>query len=243
MQFSRTRQPRYCPLADFTMEREITSHGGNSQQSFATLLLKPNGQIKTWVRPTESHPIQQSPSMIVQWGSPAEPSGTRHSCQIHEEGPPVDPHLSTSKNPRATSFIHARSSSPHTAGRLPKSRASSHLRPRRARGSPRATSLGDKRGHRRTGRVAASGHLLFLLRASPSATPSATHLSIQSTAAAEHRRAAAPWCPAAAPRPRHGGNIPRRSFTREGEQAPPPAATARLCPAAPSGGGGRRGRR
>jgi hypothetical protein len=48
------------------MKREITSHDGNSQQSFATLPLKPNGQIKIWVRPTESHPIQQSPSMIAQ---------------------------------------------------------------------------------------------------------------------------------------------------------------------------------
>jgi hypothetical protein len=75
------------------MEREIMSHGGNSKQSFVAIPLKPNGQIKTWVRPTKSHPIQQSPSMIAQWSLPAEPSGTRHSCQIHEEGPPVDPHL------------------------------------------------------------------------------------------------------------------------------------------------------
>jgi hypothetical protein len=89
------------------MEREITSHGENSKQSFATLPLKPNGQIKTWVRLTESHLIQQSLGMIAQWSLPAEPSGTRHSCQIHEEGPPVDPHLRESKNPRATTFIHA----------------------------------------------------------------------------------------------------------------------------------------
>jgi hypothetical protein len=45
---------------------EKTSHDGNSQQSFATLPLKQNDQIKTWVRPTESHPIQQSPGMIAQ---------------------------------------------------------------------------------------------------------------------------------------------------------------------------------
>jgi hypothetical protein len=48
------------------MEREITSHDGNSQQSFATLPLKTNGQIKTWMHPTKSHPIQQSPGMIAQ---------------------------------------------------------------------------------------------------------------------------------------------------------------------------------
>jgi hypothetical protein len=47
------------------MEREITSRDGNSQQSFATLPLKPNDQIKTWVCPTESHPIQQYPDMIA----------------------------------------------------------------------------------------------------------------------------------------------------------------------------------
>jgi hypothetical protein len=46
------------------MEREIMSHDGNSQQSFAALSLKPNGQIKTWVRPTESHQIQQSLGMM-----------------------------------------------------------------------------------------------------------------------------------------------------------------------------------
>jgi hypothetical protein len=89
------------------MEQEITSHDGNSQQSFATLPLKPNGQIKTWVRPNESYPIQQSPAMIAQWSSPVEPSGTRHSYQIHQEGPPVDPHLGTRKNHRTTPFIHA----------------------------------------------------------------------------------------------------------------------------------------
>jgi hypothetical protein len=33
----------------------------------------------------------------------------------------------------------------------------------------------------------------------------------------------------------------RRTFTREGEQAPPPEM-ARLCPVAPSSGGGRKGR-
>jgi hypothetical protein len=89
------------------MEREITSNDGNSQQSFATLPLKPNSQIKTWVRPIESHPIQQSLGMIAQWSSLAEPSGTRHSYQIHEKGPPVDPHLGTRRNRRTTSFIHA----------------------------------------------------------------------------------------------------------------------------------------
>jgi hypothetical protein len=47
------------------MEQEITSHGGNSQQSFAMLPLKPKGQIKTWVRLIESHTIQQSLGMIA----------------------------------------------------------------------------------------------------------------------------------------------------------------------------------
>ena len=45
------------------MERERVLHDINSQQSFKALPLKPNGQIKTWVRPTEYHPIQQSPGM------------------------------------------------------------------------------------------------------------------------------------------------------------------------------------
>jgi hypothetical protein len=45
------------------MEQEIVSYDGNSQQSFAALPLKPNGQIKIRVHPTESHPIQQSPGM------------------------------------------------------------------------------------------------------------------------------------------------------------------------------------
>jgi hypothetical protein len=107
MQFSGTRQPWHSPLADVTMEQEITSHGGNSQWIFATLPLKLNGQIKIWVHPTESHPIQQSPGMIAQWSSPAEPSGTRHSYQIHEKEPPVDPHLGAKRNHRTISFIHA----------------------------------------------------------------------------------------------------------------------------------------
>jgi hypothetical protein len=45
------------------MERESVLHGINSLQSFETLPLKPNGQIKTWVRTTENHPIHQSPGM------------------------------------------------------------------------------------------------------------------------------------------------------------------------------------
>jgi hypothetical protein len=36
---------------------------GNNQQSFAALAQKANGQRKTWVRTTESHPIQQSSGM------------------------------------------------------------------------------------------------------------------------------------------------------------------------------------
>jgi hypothetical protein len=45
------------------MERESVLHGINSLQSFETLPLKPNGQIKTWVRTIENHPIHQSPGM------------------------------------------------------------------------------------------------------------------------------------------------------------------------------------
>ena len=40
--------------------------GGNKQQSFATLPLKPNGQKKK-VRTTEYLPIEQSPGMIRPW--------------------------------------------------------------------------------------------------------------------------------------------------------------------------------
>jgi hypothetical protein len=42
-------------------------HDINSQQSFEALPLKPNGQSKTRVRTTESHPIQQSPDMNCLW--------------------------------------------------------------------------------------------------------------------------------------------------------------------------------
>jgi hypothetical protein len=90
------------------MEQEIMSHDGNNLLSFAMLLLKPNGQIKIWVRPTEFHPIQQSLGMIAQCSSLAEPSGTHHSYQIHEEGHLVDPHLGARRNPKTTSFIHAK---------------------------------------------------------------------------------------------------------------------------------------
>jgi hypothetical protein len=45
------------------MERESVPHDINIQQSFEVLPLKPNGQIKTRVRITEPHPIQQSPGL------------------------------------------------------------------------------------------------------------------------------------------------------------------------------------
>jgi hypothetical protein len=51
--------PRHSLLADFTIEREIMPCDGNSQQSFATLYLKPFGHIKTRVHTAESHVIQQ----------------------------------------------------------------------------------------------------------------------------------------------------------------------------------------
>jgi hypothetical protein len=39
-------------------------YDGNMQQSFETLPLKPNGQVKTQEQMTESHPIQQSLGMM-----------------------------------------------------------------------------------------------------------------------------------------------------------------------------------
>jgi hypothetical protein len=45
------------------MERESVLHDISCQQIFEVLPLKPNGQTKTWVRTTESHPIQQSLGM------------------------------------------------------------------------------------------------------------------------------------------------------------------------------------
>jgi hypothetical protein len=45
------------------MEQDVVPHDGNSQQSFAALPLKPNGQIKTWVHMTEYHMIQQTSGM------------------------------------------------------------------------------------------------------------------------------------------------------------------------------------
>jgi hypothetical protein len=43
-----------------TMEQESVLHNIKSQQSFVVFPLKSNGQRKTWVHTTESHPIQQS---------------------------------------------------------------------------------------------------------------------------------------------------------------------------------------
>jgi hypothetical protein len=55
-------------LASMTFSANWLHHGmrivplnGNSQQSFASLPLKLNGQIKTRARRTKSHPIQWSP--------------------------------------------------------------------------------------------------------------------------------------------------------------------------------------
>jgi hypothetical protein len=45
------------------MEQESELRGINSQQSFEALSLKLNGQIKTWMRMTEYHPIHQSPGI------------------------------------------------------------------------------------------------------------------------------------------------------------------------------------
>jgi hypothetical protein len=42
------------------MERESVFHDNNSLQSLEMLPLKPNSQIKTWVRTTENHPIHQT---------------------------------------------------------------------------------------------------------------------------------------------------------------------------------------
>jgi hypothetical protein len=57
------------------MERESVLHGINSLQSFKMLTLKPNGQIKTWVRTTENHPIHQSLS-----GQPWRADMSTHVC-------------------------------------------------------------------------------------------------------------------------------------------------------------------
>jgi hypothetical protein len=56
-----------------TMKQESVLHDINSQRSFEVLPLKPNGQRKTWVRTTESHPIQHSPGMnrLVEFASRA----------------------------------------------------------------------------------------------------------------------------------------------------------------------------
>jgi hypothetical protein len=88
------------------MEREIVLHDGNIQQSFTTLSLKPNGQIKTWVPSSKSHPIQQYLDMTrpVEFGDEA--FGTQHSCQIYGDRHLADPHLHARRNPRTTSFIH-----------------------------------------------------------------------------------------------------------------------------------------
>jgi hypothetical protein len=89
------------------MEREIMSYDGNSQQSFTTLSLKPNGRIKTWVRPIESHPIQQSPGMT----RPVEFIGEdfQNTTLLPDlwRWASIDPHLDARRNSKTTSFIHA----------------------------------------------------------------------------------------------------------------------------------------
>jgi hypothetical protein len=98
--------------------------------------------------------------MIAQWSSPTKPSGTCHSCQIHEEVNLVDLHLGTRRNPR-TKFYSCRTSSRATSG---------SDEPKVALDQAHESSLGDAmRPPRRAGRTATSGHLhdvLCLLRAS-----------------------------------------------------------------------------
>jgi hypothetical protein len=85
------------------MERESIPHDGNSQQSFAALPLKPNGQRKTWVRTTESQPIQQSPGM----NRPVEFAGGAFRNTTRQPDRWADPHLGANWNPRTTTFIQA----------------------------------------------------------------------------------------------------------------------------------------
>lgn len=68
-------------------------HDINGQQSFEALSLKPNGQSKTQVRTTESHPIQQSPGVNRPWKIAAAPPETRHSSQIKGDIALADHHL------------------------------------------------------------------------------------------------------------------------------------------------------
>nr|UBY07023.1 NBS-LRR disease resistance protein [Dasypyrum villosum] len=103
------------------MERESIPHDGNSQQSFATLPLKPNGQRKTRVRTTESHLIQQSPGMNRLREFPADPSGTRHCSQIDGDMHPVDQNLGASWNPRtAVGGDRIRAGGPRSTAASPK---------------------------------------------------------------------------------------------------------------------------
>jgi hypothetical protein len=106
------------------MERESIPHDGNSQQSFAALPLKPNGQRKTRVRTTESHPIQQSPGMNRLREFPAEPSGTRHCSQIDGDMHPVDQNLGANWNPRtAAGGDRIRAGGPRSSAASPQDRA------------------------------------------------------------------------------------------------------------------------
>jgi hypothetical protein len=95
------------------MERENELHDGNSQQSFAALPLKPNVQRKTRVRTVESHPIQQS----LGKNRPMESAGEAFrntTLQLDRWGlTSADHHLGVSWNPRTTTFIQSRASSPH----------------------------------------------------------------------------------------------------------------------------------
>jgi hypothetical protein len=95
------------------MEQESVPADGNSQQYFASLPLDPNGQRKMWMRTTESHMIQQSPGMNrhVEFAGRALWNTT---LQLDRWGlTSADHHLGVSWNPRTTTFIQSRASSPH----------------------------------------------------------------------------------------------------------------------------------
>jgi hypothetical protein len=76
-------------------------HDCNSQQSFAVLPLKPNGQIKTWVHYDQI----LSDLAISKNESPSGVSGTRHSSHINGDGHPINLPLDARRNPRTAFFI------------------------------------------------------------------------------------------------------------------------------------------
>jgi hypothetical protein len=192
------------------MEREIVPQDGNRKQSFATLPLKPNGQIKIRGPPTKSYLIQQSLGMT----RPVEFAGRafRNTTLLPDPWRRAFDRSSSwcEKEPLDHVLYSCRSSSPQTAGRLPASETSRQTsgpdKPEVAPDPARESSLENgTRPPRRAGHAAASGHLCDPLCLLPASQPP--------RGPPHSRRSRAPLLasPHAEEQPRHGAGRPHHA--------------------------------